>query len=94
MCWPIKWAASEGIFVSTYDTFYSFNFWLEKVSIQCKAVRNSVSIRVTPSKAVQGEVLVSIVILENATDASYCLKILVTLLVPVMERIWICGITI
>ena len=80
---------SKCIFVSLDYSFNSLDLRLAEVSIESKAMGDTVRIWIPASEPVDWEILVCVVVLKNRTDAPDGIQILITLFVPVVQRVWI-----
>jgi len=93
--WTIKITFAQSILVALHYWFQTIYSWIEDVSIHSKAVRGSIGIwwYCTP-KTIQCNLFISIVELKDISDTLNCLKILISLWVEIMKRIWLSWVSI
>ena len=91
----IQRASLERVLIARYHGFQAVHPRVENVSIQCKAMRRSVSVRWDrTTESIESDLFVCVVVLENFANISDCLQILVALWIKIMERILLSGISI
>ena len=93
--WTVQVAVLKGLLVVADYLCDTIHSWVENVSIECKAVRRALRVGgYGPAKTVEIDHLVTVVELEDVTDASYGVEVLVAVRVKVVQGVSIARVPI
>ena len=88
VCWPIQVTILNSSIISLTNTVNSITFWIEDVTIQSKTVWSSTfSWWHKPSKTIEWNLLIWIIILKDFTNCPYCFKVLIPPRITTMKRV-------